>query len=403
MRTAWRDFFMADRKRLPEMDILRGMAILMVLLYHSIIVFPVNLHEIQWCSALHTFLWVVQMPLFFLVSGFCYSGLHDAGYGTYLRRKCSRILVPHIVFSLLDILPRIIPNPLVNEQMEWRDAITDFVVYGGSDWFLWTLFVIAALFPLLLWVLERGKWGRTAVLLFAVLMFVLKEYMPDEFLLNMVSQYLLYYTAGWLLRQEWENRTAHALAGTGKAQTKTGTGGEKDVSGTGKIQAVSALGVPMTGMTWRIFVLCAAALPGMILFFAGFLYWNHNRYLELACVICSSLFFGGVSCLIAGKGTGGASCTPEGKGTGGIVRRISRFLTDCGTYSLQMYLLDAYALVVTRTLLVSVLGVRNPAVVILGNFIADTLIVLAVSKYILTKVKVFRILCGIPERKTNAV
>ena len=118
MRTAWRDFFMADRKRLPEVDILRGMAILMVLLYHSIIVFPVNLHEIQWCSALHTFLWVVQMPLFFLVSGFCYSGQKAAslaGYGGYFRKKCSRILVPHIVFSLLDVLTRIIPNPLVNE------------------------------------------------------------------------------------------------------------------------------------------------------------------------------------------------------------------------------------------------------------------------------------------------
>ena len=385
---------MADRKRLPEVDILRGMAILMVLLYHSIIVFPVNLHEIQWCSALHTFLWVVQMPLFFLVSGFCYSGQKEAslaGYGGYFRKKCSRILVPHIVFSLLDILPRIIPNPLVNEQMEWRDAIKDFVVYGGSDWFLWTLFVIAALFPLLLWVLERGKWGWTVVLFFAVLMFGLKEYMPDEFLLNMVSQYLLYYTAGWLLRQEWENCTAHVLAGTGKAQT----------------EAV---------IRQRRNVLCfAAALPGMLLFFAGFLYWNNNRYLELACVICSSLFFGGLSYLLAGKETGGRSCMPAGKengGTlctsggkdsGGIARGIKGFLTDCGAYSLQMYLLDAYALVVTRTLIVSVLGVRNPAVVILGNFIADTLIVLAVSKYILTKVKVFRILCGIPERKTNAV
>ena len=356
---------MADRKRLPEVDILRGMAILMVLLYHSIIVFPVNLHEIQWCSALHTFLWVVQMPLFFLVSGFCYSGQKAAslaGYGGYFRKKCSRILVPHIVFSLLDVLTRIIPNPLVNEQMEWREAIQDFVIYGGSDWFLWTLFVIAALFPLLLWVLERGKWGRTVVLFFAVLMFVLKENMPDEFLLNMVSQYLLYYTAGWLLRQWRETRTAQAETGVGKAQT-----------------------VSASNITRLSPVLFVAALPGMILFFAVFFYWDHNRYLELACVICSSLFFGGLAYLLVRKGG------------------ICRFLTDCGTYSLQMYLLDAYALVVTRTLIVSVLGVRNPAVVILGNFIADTLIVLAVSKYILTKVKVFRILCGIPERKTNAV
>lgn len=380
---------MADRKRLPEMDILRGMAILMVLLYHSIIVFPVNLHEIQWCSALHTFLWVVQMPLFFLVSGFCYSGLHGAGYGTYLRKKCSRILVPHIVFSLLDILPRIIPNPLVNEQMEWREALKDFAVYGGSDWFLWTLFVIAALFPLLLWALDRGRWGRMAVLFFAVLMFVLKEQMPDEFLLNMVSQYLLYYTAGWLLRQWRETRTAQAEAGSGQAQAETGAG---------KAQTVS-----VSNITRLSPALYMAALPGIVLFFAGFLRWEHNRYLELACVICSSLFFGGISCLLAEKETGGTSCTSRGKDSGGIAHGIKGFLTECGTWSLQMYLLDAYALVVTRTLLVSVLGIQNPAVVILGNFIADTLIVLAVSKYILTKVKVFRILCGIPEKKTNAV
>ena len=341
------------------MDMLRGMAILMVLLYHSIIVFPVNLHEIQWCSALHTFLWVVQMPLFFMVSGFCYTGLHGAGYGTYLRKKCSRILVPHITFSLLDILLRIIPNPLVNEQMEWREALKDFVVYGGSDWFLWTLFVIAALFPLLLWGLERGKWGRWIVFLAAVLLFAVKEHMPDEFLLNMVSQYLLYYTAGWFLRQFNITRLSP--------------------------------------------IFCAAALPGMILFFAGFLRWDHNRYLELACVICSSLFFGGLSCLLAGEKTGGASRMPAGKGAGGVMRGIKGFLTDCGTWSLQMYLLDAYALVATRTLLVSVLGIQTPVLVIFGNFIADTLIVLAVSKYILTKVKVFRILCGIPEKKTNAV
>ncbi|MDY4069130.1 MAG: hypothetical protein SOY45_04525, partial [Lachnospiraceae bacterium] len=258
-------------------------------------------------------------------------------------------------------------------------------------------FVIAALFPLLLWVLERGKWGRMAVLLFAVLLFVVKDHMPDEFLLNMISQYLLYYTAGWLLRQWRETRTAQAEAESGQAQAETGAGN------------------PKMGMTRRNSVLCAAALPGIVLFFAGFLRWEHNRYLELACVICSSLFFGGISCLLAGKGsggtscmsrgkeTGGTSCTPAGKGTGAVVRGFRGFLTDCGTWSLQMYLLDAYALVVTRTLLVSVLGIQNPAVVILGNFIADTLIVLAVSKYILTKVKVFRILCGIPEKKTNAV
>ena len=60
-----------------------------------------------------------------------------------------------------------------------------------------------------------------------------------------------------------------------------------------------------------------------------------------------------------------------------------------------MYLLDGYALVVTRTILVSVLGITNPVVIILGNFILDTAIVLVISKYIIDKVKLFRFLCGL--------
>ena len=78
-----------------EIDILRGLAILMVLCYHSILVYPINLHEIAWCRELHSYLWVVEMPLFFLVSGFCfqYGTPEKAGvgktYGAYLWKKIS--------------------------------------------------------------------------------------------------------------------------------------------------------------------------------------------------------------------------------------------------------------------------------------------------------------------------
>jgi hypothetical protein len=70
----------------------------------------------------------------------------------------------------------------------------------------------------------------------------------------------------------------------------------------------------------------------------------------------------------------------------------------CGKWSLQMYLLDAYALVFTRTVLVSMMGLDNPVIIIAGNFLLDTAIVLLVSRYVLTKAKVFRFLCGIPEK-----
>ena len=324
------------------MDILRGMAILMVLLYHSIIVFPVDLHEIQWCRMLHTFLWTVQMPLFFLVSGFCYS--FRGSYQEYALRKCRRILIPHIVFSLLDILPRLIPNPLVHEQMDAKGAVLDFVLYGGSDWFLWTLFVIVMLFPALERLLLGSPIRRIAGAVMIVLLFLGKPYVTDLFLFNMVCQYLLYFFAGYVLRKKADSLFVHLVQ-------------KRNI------------------------------LPGaafMAAGFAGVLICEAERYpevlgicLELVCVSGSFVFFFGMTALCG--------------------KYISAFLSLCGTWSLQMYLLDAYALVATRTLIVSVLGISAPVPVIAGNFLLDTLIVLFVSCCILTKAKGFRICCGIPE------
>ena len=326
---------MAEKKRWKEFDSLRGMAILMVLLYHSIIVFPIDLHEISWCSSLHTFLWTVQMPLFFLVSGFCYS--FRGGYGAYALRKCRRILIPHLVFSLLDILPRMIPNPLVHEQMDGKEAILDFLCYGGSDWFLWTLFVIAMVFPLFDRLYCTGRVGAALTALLGLLLYAIKPFMTDFLLLNMVSQYLLYYILGYILRK--------------------------------KEMILSKLLGQRRNLLPALFCMLAA--------FAGIPASGQNRYVELLCVAASFFFFFAL-----------AGC---------IGKRLERFLNLCGRWSLQMYLLDAYALVLTRTLLVSILEIRSPVVIICGNFILDTGIVLALSCYLLPKTKLFRVCCGIPE------
>lgn len=324
------------------MDRLRGMAILMVLLYHSIIVFPVDLHEIQWCRTLHTFLWTVQMPLFFLVSGFCYS--FRGNYAEYAARKCRRILIPHIVFSLLDILPRLIPNPLVHEQMEVGEAVADFIFYGGSDWFLWTLFVISAVFPALEKLLCGGARRRSAGVLLTVALFIAKPYATDFLLLNMACQYLLYFLIGYGLRRKADafmpvvSRKRNILPGA--CLTATAFACFQAFGKTGDFE-----------------------LPGILL--------------ETVCVFCSFVFFFGTAAFCKGV--------------------TASLLSLCGKWSLQMYLLDAYALVASRTLLVSILGIRVPAVIIAGNFLLDTAAVLFVSRYILTKTKVFRLCCGIPE------
>lgn len=116
--------------RLKEIDILRGIAIILVLLGHAIIVYPINLHEILWCKVLYTWLSTVHMPLFFLVSGFCYS-FGKNGYKEFCWKKTKRLLIPYICFSIFDMLVRVILSSFVNQQRGLLESLKDMVFYGG--------------------------------------------------------------------------------------------------------------------------------------------------------------------------------------------------------------------------------------------------------------------------------
>ena len=55
-----------------EIDILRGIAIILVILGHAIIVYPVNLMNVVWCKSVFSFVITLHMPIFFGVAGFCF-------------------------------------------------------------------------------------------------------------------------------------------------------------------------------------------------------------------------------------------------------------------------------------------------------------------------------------------
>ena len=327
----------------------------MVLLYHSIIVFPVNLHEIPWCSALHSFLWKIEMPLFFLVSGFCafYSfeeksagkdrdraGKPGWNYLDYIRKKSLRILVPHVVFGLLDIVPRSIPNPFVHKQASPKEAIRDFVLYGGSDWFLWVLFLLFLLFPLLAVCCRMGRTGEGIAAAASLILYFFSGCFPEIFLLSAAAKFQAFFVAGHLLRQE--------LYESGQSRLM-------------QRPFVPIVGSLLMGFTLTLQV-AEEGTAGMLIFVAG-----------------GVLLF----LWMAEKSSGSAG----------------RFLMVCGVYSLQMYLLGGYTLVISRTLLVSVLGLTEPAAIIAGNFALNVLLTTGITHFIIRPVKLFRILCGMQREK----
>jgi len=318
-------------KRIEQADTLRGIAILMVFLYHSIIVHPVNLHEISWCARMHDFLWVAQMPLFFLVSGLCFT--YDGDYVKYFAKKSKRLLIPHVFFGLIDILPRLIPNELVNEQMDLKDALIDFFIYGGSDWFLWTLWIIVILFPFFDYIYSKGMWGKTAFILVSLGSYLLCSHSPDELLINMAARYLFYFSLGYVIKKECPLFFV-------------------------RMGSVAAIASGM-GMT----------IIGFILY----IQYDRNILAELIC----SLGVIAVCSYMCGKING------------------KRLLAECSRWSLPMYLLNGYALVFIRTVVVRIAGIRSPLPVIGINFFFCLMACLIASKYIVSKSRLLSILCGI--------
>ncbi len=342
---------MKEKKYYPEMDKLRGVAILMVLLYHSILVYPVDLTQNLWCRYLHAFLWMAEMPLFFLIAGFCFR--YRQSYGMYCLGKVKRVLIPHLVFGAADTLMRVIPNPLVNRTVNGAEALREFFLYGANDWFLLSLFTIFLIAPAL-WKLMKRKYGCVAVIAVSLLVFLGYRYVPVEFSLRNSSRFLLYFVIGMVLREKEEQGVPARAALFVPAAAAGGIGFYM-----------------LQNQHWMIYL-------GAVLFGDITIGYVLRLLLELAASlgICYAVY-----CLVLWLQNRN--------------RYADRFLTLCSRYSLQMYLLDGYALVASRMALTDVLGVQTPAVIILGNFIADTAVVLAVTHFILKRFKLTRVLCGL--------
>lgn len=131
-------------KRIVSLDMARGIAIILVVMGHSIFI---NDSLNIWLSTFH-------LPAFFLISGWLMQekNEYEASYTAILKRKAIGILIPYLWFSIgslfLDfikvLLDRFTPDVLITHAME---TIT-FQGYSVM-WFLPVLF-LAELFVLLL-------------------------------------------------------------------------------------------------------------------------------------------------------------------------------------------------------------------------------------------------------------
>lgn len=322
-------------KHYREIDILRGIAIIMVFLGHAVIVYPINLENVAWCRGLVAFISTVHMPLFFVVAGFCFHQKNT--YGDMVQKKIQRLLIPYTAFNLMDMCCRLAFSKLVNRPCGIRESLIKIVLHGGEYWFLYVLFIMCILWGLFQGWVRKRIWLQVIVGIGAIALNMLPV-SSDIFKVDSLCKYFIFFYAGFLIQiyfeifPEWK----------------------KILDNTG----VLIIGCLAWGMVFVAWYICKVT------------------FIPQLCVSVIGIF---VCVVFAIK-----ICNI----------RPGLVLADIGKYSLQLYLLDGYFLGVSRTVLVQVLACTNPLVIVAGNTLFDLAGAFGAAKYVLMKAKVLRVLCG---------
>lgn len=193
---------MSSKKKSLEIETLRGLACLLLVLYHVIGPLGGGL-KIDLGSPFRVIadsMVYVRMPLFTFISGYIYSIYKIRGndFQGFFAGKVRRLLVPlfcvGVPFSVLQAV-----GPGVNKDVGVIEALLSFYVPVNHFWFLQAVFIIFMFVGLLEWRgLLRGMTRLYLLFAFAAVMFLLPPFPVDAFGINGAVYLLPFFVAGMI-------------------------------------------------------------------------------------------------------------------------------------------------------------------------------------------------------------
>lgn len=321
-------------KRQEEIDWLRGFAAFLVILGHSIIIYPINLHNVVWCKCLYDIIYSFHMPLFFAIAGYCYS--IKQSYRAYITKKIKRIGLPFVFFAFVEIIPRFLFIELVNNKEDVGTLAVNNILYGGHYWFLYTMFMVFLIFPLIEKLFEKNAFITT------LLVFLLgcnAQFFPIILCLRWTLYYMVFFLIGYLLR---------------------------------KMDVFKKMAFIKNNSFTKSGILMMAII--VIMFICGYF---HGRY-DITILNLFEGLVGVFSCFALTQ-------------MFGCMRAFEKY----SSYSLPLYLLNGYLLVISRTIIVSCLKVTNPLIIIIFNMFVAFYISYLLVRFVLGRIRLAKLLLGI--------
>ncbi len=189
---------MNNKKREIWLDILKGIAILLVIIGHGPTI----------SNRLYEFIWAFHMPLFFLISGYTFKKKEEK---KFIKDKAKRLLIPYYFTCILLIASNIIYNIyyksfsfnrllLILKRWIWAGIYgscwsynNPFKIYDiGAIWFLCTLFAALLLFNFIMNTKEEYQPFIIVILVYIGLSLNQFFWLPFNFASACTSTLLLY-------------------------------------------------------------------------------------------------------------------------------------------------------------------------------------------------------------------
>lgn len=158
----------------------RAIAIILVVLGHSIIIYSTNwglyssINKVPILELLKRIVDIVQMPIFFSISGYLFFYTHRKNNTivSLIKNKGMRLLIPYIVVGLMYMVPiRYLVRYSGYNGKKILDIILNFLTANdvGHLWFLPALFIIFTICELFLRGIEKiGMHKGSSIMLFFI-------------------------------------------------------------------------------------------------------------------------------------------------------------------------------------------------------------------------------------------
>ncbi len=203
------------KKYYPEINIARGLGVLLVLMGHSFPDAEIGVFAHPWYQWGYDVCYSFHMALFFVISGFVmgrrfYSPEYKLTYE--IVKKIKRLMIPYLFLAYLSLLPKIVLNAYARNPVDTNSAIR--VLLGqspnGSLWYLYTLFLLSVLVLCLGRAISCfGEAFKNICLLFLgtggyVLYVFAGAFGQNPFFFDKICRYLIFYVLGILLYRYYD-------------------------------------------------------------------------------------------------------------------------------------------------------------------------------------------------------